>query len=31
MLQKQEPLKVWTMNNNYFLDAFEEYYLIATK
>jgi len=24
--QKQEPLKVWTMNNNYFLDAFEEYY-----
>ena len=24
--QKQEPLKVWTMNNDYFLDAFEEYY-----
>ena len=24
--QKQKPLKVWTMNNDYFLDAFEEYY-----
>jgi len=24
--QKQEPLKVWTMNNDYFLDAFEAYY-----